>query len=55
MLMKRNLTFPAIRLNLGTAFNAVTSRLGGREGWKAMKPEMHQNEGSEISSAPQVV
>jgi cytoskeletal protein CcmA (bactofilin family) len=55
MLMKRNLTFPAIQLNLGIAFNAVTSRLGGREGWEAMKPDLHQNEGNEISSAPQVV
>jgi cytoskeletal protein CcmA (bactofilin family) len=36
------------------AFNAVTSRLGGREGREAMKPELHQNEGNEISSAPQV-
>src|SRR5271154_5236116 len=37
------------------AFNAVASRPGGREGRKAMKPELHQNGGNEVSLAPQVV
>ena len=53
MLMKRNLAFPAIRLNLGIAFNAVTSRLSGREGSKAMKPEPQRIEPRTISWAPQ--
>jgi cytoskeletal protein CcmA (bactofilin family) len=53
MLMKRNLAFPAIRLNLGIAFNAVTSRLGGREGSEAMKPELQRIEPRVISWASQ--
>ena len=56
MLRKRNLTFPAIRLNLGIALNnEARSWLGGREGREAMKPELYQNEGNETWSAPQVV
>jgi cytoskeletal protein CcmA (bactofilin family) len=57
MLMERNLIFRAIRPKVGEAawLSTLLSRLGGREGREAMKPELHQNEGNEISSAPQVV
>jgi cytoskeletal protein CcmA (bactofilin family) len=43
-------------LNLGEAasFNAVTSRLGGREGREAMKTELQQNLASAISWAAQI-
>ncbi|MGA7871025.1 MAG: polymer-forming cytoskeletal protein [Candidatus Binatus sp.] len=54
MLLKRNLTFLAIRLNFGKAASLLTKLLPATKVGKGEK-RLHQNEANGISSAPQVV